>query len=129
MEDRFMKITRQDVTTVISELANAKLTKLIAAREDEDDRFCFFYLEAEGTWYRFFNEMGILFWDTADPDPEEDLIDNEEYIDIIALGGMAKQSKIRRIEMRDAVLTLSFDPDYQIQIHEDPVNGGMTLVM
>jgi len=86
-----------------------------------------FYLEAEGTWYRFFIDSDVLFWVTTEPDPEDDLADDEDYIDILAIAGKSECLKIRRIEMSDGSLSLSFDQDFHIHVYHDPIDGTMKL--
>lgn len=78
-----MAITRQHASTDVAELVGVRCEKLFAIPGVAPDIVIAAYLLADGTWYRFFIDAGLLFLDECEgPDPEDDLAPGDDYVDI-----------------------------------------------
>lgn len=102
-----MEITRQHDETQIIELESAKCTNIKGVGPGGNNGYCFFYIQLNNVWYRFFIQHGILFWIPCEPDPEEDLADNEYYTDILKSNNI-NQMKIGLITMHDGIMIIPF---------------------
>lgn len=122
-----MKITRQHETTTIQELNNAECASLLGIGPGGDQGYYAWYLEANHTWYRFFIQHGILFWDTAAPDPEGDLAEGEEYRTIFDEGWPNEHRSIAKITMEAGVLTIEFTGGRKLVVGENEDIGGMIM--
>jgi hypothetical protein len=122
-----MKITRQHETTTIQELNNAECASLLGIGPGGDQGYYAWYLEANHTWYRFFIQHGILFWDTAAPDPEDDLAEGEEYRVVFDDGCPKEHRSIARIAMEEGVLTIEFMGGRKLVVEENEDIGGMIM--
>jgi len=122
-----MDITRQHETTIIEELTGTSCTQLLSIGPGKDIGFYAYYLEANNTWYRFFIEHGILFWDTTAPDPEDDLADDEEYTNIFHQFGLAKGEIIKHVEMASSCLTIAFFSGRCLCFEETADAGGTSI--
>ncbi|MBT5020935.1 hypothetical protein OAF98_01875 [Planctomicrobium sp.] len=119
-----MKIRRQHETTTINELVGTDCTNLLGVGPGYDEGFYAWYLEASDTWYRFFIEHGILFWDTAAPDPEDDLADGEDYYDVFKKNGLTKTERVGAINMKDGCLAIMFSQRSTLILEN---NGSMYI--
>jgi hypothetical protein len=86
-------------------------------------------LEASGVWYRFFIQHGILFWDTAAPDPEDDLGEGEDYDDVLKENGLMKNEHVEAVNMKDGCLTLTFTEGPTFRIDESEDTGSMSIAV
>ena len=124
-----MEITRQHEATTIEELHNAECAKLLGIGPGGELGYYAWYLKANHTWYRFFIQHEILFWDTAAPDAEEDLAEGESYRVVVDNAWPAENRGIEKIEMQDGVLTISFFGNRSLVVRENEEVGGMTMTM
>jgi hypothetical protein len=122
-----MEITRQHETTTIDELSGSSCTNLLATGPGNDDGFHAWYFEASEVWYRFFIQHGILFWDTVDPDPEDDLAPGEDYCDVLKQNGLPRNEQIEAIHMKTGQLTISFCDGSSCTILENDNTGSMSI--
>lgn len=84
-----MAVTRQDAETVITELEGTRCEQLLAVPGADPDTALFLYMKAGGTWYRFYLDAGLLFWDeSTGPAPEDDLAPSEAYQDLTSRLGL-----------------------------------------
>jgi hypothetical protein len=103
-----VSVYRQHETTTIPELAAARCDSLLAVGPVNGRGHCFFYLQANGGWNRFFIQHGILFWDPLPPDPEDDLMEGERYDDVLASLSFTASEPICDITMKEGCLTIIF---------------------
>jgi len=122
-----MEITRQHETTNITELNGSTCTKLQGVGPGNEAGFHAWYLEANDTWYRFFVQHGILFWDTSAPDPEDDLADDENYYDAFEQLGLVDSPEIETVEMSNGCLTITLATGPKILFKETEESGGMSI--
>src|SRR5690606_5412033 len=122
-----MQITRQHETTTIVELSGAVCTKLLGDGPGTSGGVHVWYLEANDTWYRFFIHLGILFWVTAAPDPEDDLEEGEDYVDVLEQNSVTKTAEIEAVEMNDGRLTIAFSGGRKLIIEEIEATGSMAI--
>lgn len=122
-----MEITRQHETTTIDELHNAECANLLGIGPGGDQGYYAWYLEVNHTWYRFFIQHGILFWDTVAPDPDDDLAEGEAYGVIVDDTWLKKFRSIVKIEMAEGILTFLFQGNRSIVIRENEDVGGMVM--
>jgi hypothetical protein len=122
-----MEITRQHETTTIEELSNAKCANLLGIGPGGELGYYAWYLEANDTWYRFFVQHGILFWDTSAPDPEDDLAEGEAYKVVVDDTWPAESRSIAKIEMDEGILTISFLGNRSLLVRENEEVGGMIM--
>jgi hypothetical protein len=122
-----MEITRQHETTTIDELTGADCTRLLGVGRNNDEGFHAWYVEANDTWYRYFVQHGILFWDTSAPDPEDDLADHEEYYDAFQRLQLLDEYRIMSITMSDGSLRLSLSCDTALIFREKEEATGMSI--
>ena len=121
-----MQIRRQHETTTIEELHNAECTNLLGIGPGGEQGYYFCYLEANHTWYRFFIQHGILFWDKDAPDAEDDLAEGETYRVVLDDTWPSEHRTIAKIEMHDGILTFSFLGNRSMIMRENEV-GGMIM--
>ena len=124
-----MEIRRQHETTTIDELIGESCTNLLGVGPGNDCGFYFSYLEASNTWYRFFIEHGILFWDTVAPDPEDDLAEGEDYDDLLKRYGVTKNERLDAVNMKDGRLTITFSGGLAFLIEENAGTGSMSIAV
>ncbi len=122
-----MEITRQHEATTIQELNNSECTSLLGIGPGGDQGYYAWYLEANHTWYRFFIQHGILFWDTAAPDPEDDIAEGEEYRSVFDDSWPKEQRLIAKIAMEDGTLTVEFAGGRTLVVSEVEDIGGMIM--
>ena len=103
--------------------------QLLGVGPGNEAGFCIWYLRANDTWYRFFIQHGILFWDTAAPDPEDDLAENEDYFDVCKQHGLSDCERIESIEMENGCLTITLATGQSLVIMESEDIGGMLITM
>lgn len=78
-----MTLSRQHANTDIAELVGLVCERLIAIPGSSPDVVLAVYLRADGKWYRFFLDVGVLFFDeSSGPDAEDDLEAGAEYVDL-----------------------------------------------
>jgi hypothetical protein len=113
-----MNIVRQDDTTSFPELCGTQVQQFLGVKceDEQEERYHLFYIRLDNVWYRFFIEWEILFWETNSPDRENDLLESEEYIDILLERPSEAKRVIKEIVMRDGVLTMQFEDDTRVVI-------------
>jgi hypothetical protein len=124
-----MDITRQHDSTTIEELTGATCTGFLGIGPGKEAGFHAWYLKANDTWYRFFIQCGILFWDTSTPDPEDDLADGEDYFDVIEQNGRVVLNRIEAVEMADGYLKIVFTAGPILLFKEIEENAGMSITV
>lgn len=122
-----MNITRQHETTTIQELNHAECTSLLGIGPGGEQGYYAWYLEANYTWYRFFIQHGILFWDTAALDPEDDLAEGEQYRVVVDNSWPKAQRFIASIQMESGCLTIEFNGGRSLIVEEKEEIGGMKM--
>lgn len=122
-----MNITRQHETTTIQELNNAECASLLGIGPGGEQGYYAWYIQANHSWYRFFIQHGILFWDTAAPDPEDDLAEGEEYRVVVDDSWPKAQRFIANIQMGEGCLTIEFNGGRLLIVEENEEIGGMTM--
>jgi hypothetical protein len=123
----FMEILRQSDDTTIPELFGRRASRMLGVGRSLVAGACFLYLNVDKSWYRFFIDCRILFWVTSAPDREDDLADDEEYVDVFDELGVAPQQVIRSIEMKNGILEFQFDNCSKIVIFKDEDAGVMRV--
>jgi len=73
--------------------------------DPDSKEMLFFYITLSGTSYRFFVDVGVLFWEKGSKDPEDDLGDDQSYINLLSLHDVHSQP-VKKIEMKDHKLYL-----------------------
>ena len=106
---------------------NAECTSLLGIGPGGEQGYYAWYLEVDHTWYRFFIQHGILFWDTAAPDSEDDLPEGEEYRAVFDEGWPKKHRSISNIVMAERILTIEFAGGRSLIVKENEDIGGMIL--
>jgi hypothetical protein len=122
-----MKITRQHESTTIEELNSTECVSLLGIGPGGEQGYYAWYLKANNTWYRFFIQHGILFWDTAAPDPEDDLAEGEGYREVIDDGWPKDERYIAKILMDEGCLTIDFNGGRSLIVEENEEMGCMTV--
>lgn len=122
-----MNITRQHETTTIQELNNAECASLLGIGPGGEQGYYAWYIQANHTWYRFFIQHGILFWDTAAPDPEDDLAEGEEYRAVFDDSWPKEHRSIAKIAMEGGLLTIEFTGGRKLIVEEHEEIGGMIM--
>jgi hypothetical protein len=78
-----MAIRIQDAEVDVEELVGTRCDRFLAVPGAAVDLVLVLYIFAGGAWYRFFLDAQLLFLDEcAGPDPEDDLVPGETYIDL-----------------------------------------------
>jgi hypothetical protein len=86
------------------------------------------YLRFEDNWHRFYLDAGLLFWaEGTKPDREDDLLDDEIYVDWCELLGVRAVS-ITGIEMHDSILVLSFENGASVVLKHGPADEATAIV-
>ena len=93
-----MKITRQDPET--------------------SSGMTFFVIKLSGTSYRFFIDVGVLFWEEGTQNPEEDLDDGEAYQDILA-EFRVPAGNVKFISMRKGTLSIKMGSETILFVDTD----------
>ncbi|MCF7789037.1 MAG: hypothetical protein K9N47_23130 [Prosthecobacter sp.] len=121
-------IHRQHETTCIPELAGQVCSAFKAVSHENSQIFGVFYMQLSGAWYRFFLDAGLLFWqDGPAPDPYDDLLDGEAYIDLGNVLGVVGSS-ITEISMHDCQLLLQFENGARLTLRNGVEEVGATAV-
>lgn len=124
-----MRITRQHEVTTIEELRNAKCTSLLGIGPGGELGYYAWYLEANHTWYRFFIQHGILFWDTLAPDPEDDLSEGEKYREVFDDRWSNEHRSIVQVVMEGGCLKIAFKGGRLLIVEEHKDVGGMMMTL
>ncbi len=118
-----MTVTRQHADTEISELAGRQCQSIlgVGAPTTECDMLSLFF-NIEGIWYRATLDVGVLFWEPSEPDPDTELDDDEVFIDLSSRIS-ASPLCISFIRMRDGQLHVEFDSSQRVTAVENADNG------
>lgn len=106
--DNFESTSRQHASTEVEELCGRTCERLLGVTGGSEGRLLFFYLRADGVWFRGFLDVGVFFLSAGAPDPEDDLEAGEGYLDLAAALGV-QGARVRSFAMRDGVLRIEFD--------------------
>ena len=113
-----MPISRQHAETRIVELSGWQCEHLLALPSEYADVITVLYLKADGLWFRFFIDAGVLFFDECDgPDPEDDLSPGEQYCNVGDKCGCSGDV-IELIDMRNKTLRIAFASGRMITLSE-----------
>ncbi len=113
-----MPIYRQHESTELQEIHNKKCNKILGIPTDNDGIFIALYVQLNEIWLRVFIQAGILFVDECDgPDPEDDLDDNEEYVDI-SLPYDDQCLMVKSAVMKDGVFQIVFSEYLKLSLAE-----------
>lgn len=86
------------------------------------------YIKLDDMWHRFFLDAGLLFWmEGSYPDPENDLVDGEDYVDWgqeLSVLGVA----LSEVTMNDSVFRLRFDNGAEIVLKRMPFDEETSLL-
>lgn len=119
-----MNIFRQHGQTELHEIIGKVCKKVLAIPSEEKGIILALYLMVDEIWLRVFIQAELLFVDQCDgPDPEDDLADGEEYLDI-GLDIGCEESEISSAVMMDGVFKINFSNQTVIVLSEAP-NGTM----
>jgi hypothetical protein len=123
-----MTIRLQHETATVSELRGATCSAFRAIEDSNTGFLGPLYLEASGTWHRFYLDAGLLFWqEGSEPEPEDDLLDGERYIDLAASLGVVGQG-LADIEMRDSQLRVEFQNGARLRLEHGPRGDGTSII-
>ncbi len=102
-----MKISRQHSETKIDEFNGLYCEQLFGLGQTLSAGLSLFYIVISGVSYKFFIDEGVLFWSEALQDPEDDLTDNEKYIDILSCYDIQNEEKLNGIHMKNGMLEIN----------------------
>ena len=103
-----MPISRQHASTEVTELHGKACDALLGVAGDVPERVLFFYLRADGTWFRGVIDVGVFFFAEAEPDRADDLEAGAEYVDLGKRLGV-QDARIVSFGMQAGVLRIVFD--------------------
>ena len=113
-------VRRQSESTIISELSGHHCSSFFGIRSESDSSLELLFLQVEGIWHRFYLDAGLLFWEeTEGPDPEEDLLEGERYVDLASELHVAGVG-ISEIRMSDNRLLLRFENGARLLLEHPP---------
>ncbi len=125
---RTSTIRRQHENTSIPELCGTCCSAFKAVIHEQDKRLGLLYIQLSGVWHRFFLDAGLLFWEEGRcPDPDDDVLEGERYIDLGETLHVIGVS-IQRIEMRDSTLTLQFENSASLALRNGVREVGSEVV-
>jgi hypothetical protein len=102
-------ITRQHTETDIYEMVGTTCNRFLAVSGEVSDSVVIFYISLGNLWLRGFLDEKVLFIDVCDgPDPDDDLDDNEEYLDLGEKYAL-KDRKITKASIKEGAFELYFD--------------------
>ncbi len=78
-------IVRQTYETSINEIEGETCNQLIGVGTDIFGSMDVFYINVSGTFFRFFIDEEVLFWEKGTPDEGEDLFSGQKYIEISSI--------------------------------------------
>ncbi|WP_419903361.1 hypothetical protein [Kiloniella sp.] len=104
-----MSVSRQDSQTEIPELVGTRCEEFCGVGRSLKDGLGVFYICLSRTSYRFFIDVGVLFWSESPKDPEDDLLEGESYIDLLPSFGIQPLSKVTKIEMKEGKLLIQLN--------------------
>lgn len=117
-----MMVTRQDAETEIPELVGTMCHGILGVGTSAEDGITALFLKAGDTWYRIFIDAGVLFWDPGEPDPEAELMEGEEFLDLLAPIG-ASALRIEHIHMHHGELHVEFTGSHCLVLAEQEEEG------
>ena len=119
-------VRRQHETTSIPELVGLECSAFDIVQNRETGCVGPAYLLLGGRWHRFFLDAGLLFWEEGPcPDPDDDLLENENYFDLgHALGVIG--APVQAIEMHECVFTIGFATGARLVLQSD-VDGEAVI--
>lgn len=119
-------ITRQDAETEIPELAGTLCQGVLGVGTSIEEGITALFLKAEDAWYRIYIDVGVLFWNPGEPDPEAELAGDERFLDLLE-PIEASSLRIERVRMHAGELHVQFAGQHALILaeHED---GGLLRV-
>lgn len=113
-----MKIFRQHAETELPEIVGRVCSEVVAVPSEEENVVYSLYMRVEEIWLRIFIQAGLLFVDECrGPDPEDDLSEDEEYLDL-GDGRLTGKTMVKSAEMRDGVFTVCLSCDTSFNLSE-----------
>lgn len=121
-----MMITRQDAETEIPELAGTPCQGVLGAGTSVENGITALFLKAGDAWYRIYIDVGVLFWNPGEPDPEAELMEGEEFLDLLEPIG-ASALRIEHVRMHSGELRVQFVGPHSLVLAEQE-EGGLLRV-
>jgi hypothetical protein len=115
-------ITRQHEETEIPELTGATCHAALAAGMSIEEGVTALFLRVGDVWYRIYIDVGVLFWQPGEPDPDVELAEDEQFIDLFKRIG-ASSMVVERIHMHSGELKLEFADSHSIVLTEQQETG------
>lgn len=123
------RIVRQHEDTEVSELSGARCQAFLAVCPAGKTTVGPMYLRLEDSWHRFYLDAGLLFWaEGHEPDEDDDLLDDEIYVDWCELIGV-RGVPIGRIVMHESILTLSFENGARAVLKHGPADEVTAIIL
>lgn len=103
-----MKVVRQHGETTIPELCGQICVRFCAVVDEGASALHVGHIQLGASWYRFFLDAGLFFWDLGTgPNPDDDLDAHSRYLDLgAALGVIGDQ--VSSIDYRNCQLRMEF---------------------
>jgi hypothetical protein len=121
-----MTITRQHAETEIVELAGAICDAILGVGRKVEDGVAILFLKVGNVWYRVYIDIGVLFWNPGEPDPDAELDGDDHFLDLLELMG-ATSLEIMRICMQSGELRIDFAGPHSLILVEQE-EGGLLRV-
>ena len=117
-------IVRQDSETEVVEIIGKNCKRILATTCPNIRKILVFYMYIESLWLRVFLDSNVLFIDVCNgPDPDDDLEEGAEYLDISKQYELTNQ-KITIASMKDGKFRLGFESGIELlfqQINDDTI--------
>jgi hypothetical protein len=123
---RTMTITRQHAETEIPELAGAICHDLIGVGSSVEEGISILFLKAGDVWYRVYIDVGVLFWNPGEPDPDAELAGDEQSLDLLERMG-ATSLRIEGVRMQSGELRLEFVGPRSLVLVEQEESGRLRV--
>lgn len=122
-------VIRQHEETEVPEVCGIPCSKFHVSLYSRDPvEVGLLYMKLGETWHRFFLDAGLLFWkEGPQPDPENDLVDGEDYVDWgqqLSVVGVA----LSEVAIDDSVFWMRFDNGAEIVLKHMPFDGVTSLL-
>jgi hypothetical protein len=126
VDETTMPISRQDDETELREIYGKMTNDILIVAGDNADVVVIMYMNVEGAWLRIFLQAGLLFVSESQPDPEDDLDEGTDYIDIGAKYALKGQF-IKSACMKDGVFAIAFDSGASLTLTLKEMDGVSVL--
>jgi len=123
-----MPIRLQHEAAKLHELSGATCSMFCAIENAETGFVGPLYLKADNRWHRFYLDAGLLFWEEGpEPDPVEDLLEGERYVDLGVVLGVTGQ-RLADVEMSNSQLRIEFREGARLLLEHGPRDQGTRVV-